>query len=167
MEIRKNNTYSKKRWNIQTHSHFTFFSKVFEKIVNKQMINFLNANSLLSLLQSGFRSNHSCTSALIKAAEDIRTHLDSNEISVLVLLDHLKAFDTVDHHCIIYLKLCTFFNFTKKAVSLINSYLTMRFQSVAGNNSCSKTLHTSRGAPKDLFLDLFYIRYTVKICLIK
>lgn len=47
--------------------------------------------------QSGFRKNHGCVTALLDVAEDIRAHIDDGEIAFLVLLDHSKAFDTVEH----------------------------------------------------------------------
>lgn len=136
-----------------------FFSKVFEKIVNHQIVEFTKENYLLSKVQSGFRSNHSCTSALLKVSEDLRERLDKNMVSFLVLLDHSKAFDTVDHN-ILCLKLQKFFNFSDKSVSLIHSYLSLRYQSVVNKNEWSNYLYTSRGVPQGSILGpLLYSLY--------
>ena len=48
--------------------------------------------------QSGFRTNHSTETALLKILNDIRCNLDNHKLTVLVLLDLTAAFDTVDHH---------------------------------------------------------------------
>lgn len=115
------------------------------------MVNFINKNSLLNCFQSGFRSNHSCTTALLKVSEDLRADLDNNEIAFLVLLDHSRAFDTIDHN-ILYLKLQKFFNFSEKAVMLIRSYLSMRSQSVSVGNRLSAALYNLRGVPQGSIL---------------
>ena len=39
----------------------------------------------------------SCTTTLVNVVDDLRLKLDANYIAFLVLLDHTKAFDTVDH----------------------------------------------------------------------
>lgn len=46
-------------------------------------------------MQYGFRSEHSCTTTLLKVTEDIFTPTDKGKISVLILLDCGKAFDTL------------------------------------------------------------------------
>lgn len=124
-----------------------YLSKVFEKIINNEIVTFINSNSLMNCLQSGFRANHSCTTALLKVSEDIRSDLDSNMVSFLVLLDHSKAFDTVDHS-ILCLKLQNFFHFSAKSVALIKSYLSERSQSVSIGHRQSMPLFTHRGVPQ-------------------
>ena len=63
-------------------------SKVFEDFKNK----------LLTDRQSGYRSNRCCTIALIDTVEEIRGKIDSNNLVFLLLLDHSKALDTVNHN---------------------------------------------------------------------
>lgn len=137
-----------------------YLSKVFEKIMNKEIVAFINDNSLLNIIQSGFRANHSCTTALLKVSEDIRADLDNNMVSILVLLDHSKAFDTVDHN-ILCLKLQNFFHFSSNSVALIKSYLTGRSQSVSIGNRLSSSLFTHRGVPQGSILGpLLYSIYS-------
>ena len=46
--------------------------------------------------QSGFKQ----ATAFVDIVDDLRLKLDENYIAFLVLLDHTKAFDTVDHEII-------------------------------------------------------------------
>lgn len=128
-------------------SILTFLSKAFERILHSQMTAFLDANSLLTDRQSGFRKWQSCTTALIDVAEDIRKELDESRLTLLVLLDHSKAFDTVDHS-ILCAKLKLHFNFCNTATNLIESYLSNRFQYVDLGVSQSTLLPVNRGVPQ-------------------
>ncbi len=51
-------------------------SKVFERHVTLHLSKFLEENNLLYKYQSGFRSNHSCQSALIDIVDEILDGLD-------------------------------------------------------------------------------------------
>ncbi|XP_075163248.1 uncharacterized protein LOC142235879 [Haematobia irritans] len=88
-----------------------FLSKVFEHLLHRQITSHVSRNDLLSDRQSGFRAHHSCTSALTDVAEDIRESIDNGDIALLALLDHSKAFDTVNHH-VLQQKLSVFMHFS-------------------------------------------------------
>lgn len=128
-----------------------FLSKVLEKLLHKQMSAHINSNSLMHENQSGFRPDHSCTSALIKVTESLRQNSENRNISFLVLLDHSKAFDMV-HHSTLCSKLNVFFRFSSSAVNLIQSYLSGRSQSVFTKNNISDTLPVLRGVPQGSIL---------------
>lgn len=53
--------------------------------------------NLLNEKQSGFRPNHSTTTALFDIVENIRDNLIRNEVTILVLLDVSNAFPSVRH----------------------------------------------------------------------
>lgn len=124
-----------------------FLSKAFERVLHVQISNFLESNSLLSDRQSGFRSGQSCTTALIDVVEDIRKDIDDDMLTFLVLLDHTKAFDSVDSS-VLCSKLNSKFRFHSTASHLIESYLTNRFQYVQTEKMKSKLLPLSRGVPQ-------------------
>lgn len=128
-----------------------YFSKVLEKLMHTQINSYLASNDLLTSQQSGFRVKHSCTTALIDVAEDIRRDIDSGHCDILVLLDHSKAFDTVDHNLLIS-KLKHFFNFSNTSSQLIRSYLGNRSQSVYLKNEVSDALPVVRGVPQGSIL---------------
>lgn len=128
-----------------------FLSKVLEKLMYSQMFAYLNKFDYLSKFQSGFRPKHSCITALIDVTEDLRRELDEGKLGILVLLDHSKAFDTVDH-ALLSSKLRYFFNFTNTAIKLILSYLENRSQAVFLKNEASDPLAIARGVPQGSIL---------------
>ena len=70
-------------------------SKVLEKIVANQLMSFLESNRLISDSQHGFRKHLSTETALMKVNEYIYNNIDNQNISLLLLLDLSKAFDSV------------------------------------------------------------------------
>jgi hypothetical protein len=58
--------------------------------------------------------------------------LDINNNVIAILLDFLKAFDTVDHSLL--LEKLYFYNFSGKSINLIKSYLVNRFTITKFNN---------------------------------
>ena len=125
----------------------SFLSKTFEVILQKQLNNHLSTHNLLSPQQSGYRANHSCTTAVANVVEDIRLELDKNNYVFLVLLDHSKAFDTVDHNTLCS-KLQNLYNVSSSSVSLIKSYLSDRYQVVSVLNKTSQSLLVPSGVPQ-------------------
>lgn len=124
-----------------------YLSKVFEKLLHVQMSAFLSYSALVAENQSGFRAKHSCVTTLIDVSEDLRRDIDDKQVSMLVLLDHSKAFDCIDHN-ILGFKLKHYFNFSKTSIRLVQSYLNNRSQSVHTKNSISKPMFLSRGVPQ-------------------
>ena len=86
---------------------------------------FLESNSLLSKSQHGFRKNLSTETALMKVNEIIYNSIDNRRISLLLLLDLSKAFDSVSHQ--VLLTKCNDLNIDK---FWFENYLGDRVQSV-------------------------------------
>ena len=95
----------------------------------------------------------SYTTALLNVVEEFNLELDENSVAFLVLLDHTKAFGTVNHKIVLH-KLRKLFNFYNSAGSLIFSNLLNRCQKVYLNGNISDPLNISRGVPKGSILDL-------------
>lgn len=128
-----------------------YISKALEKIIYRQMDDYISENNLLANCQSGFRPKRSCITTLIKVTDDLRESLEDNMISFLILLDHSKAFDTVVHS-ILLTKLDKLFSFSNTACSLIASYIENRTQTVFLGKRKSVPLANRRGVPQGSIL---------------
>ena len=127
--------------------------------MSEQINEYVRSHNILCAAQSGFIKGRSFMTALTDVVENLRADLDNNMIFVLVLLDHSKAFDTVDHS-ILLKKLEKLFYFSETACRLLRSYLTDRSQIVSYNGTCSESLDVDRGVPQgSVFGPLLFCLY--------
>ena len=64
-------------------------------------MNILESNKLLANNQHGFRTKLSTETALLKVTNKIYENIDAKKISLLILLDLSKAFDSVSHNILL------------------------------------------------------------------
>ena len=76
-------------------SDLSFISKLVEKVVAKQLNEFISHEGLLNVNQSVYMST--TETALLKIQNDIALSVDSGKAVALTLLDLSVAFDTIDH----------------------------------------------------------------------
>lgn len=131
-------------------SKLPILAKVLETLVVDQLKDYLVSNHILSDVQSGFRRQHSTTTAAVKVINDIIEAMDSKNTFVALFIDLAKAFDTVDH-CIQLEKLKNFV-FSDHTVDWFTNYLADRTQCVYFDNSKSETLSVSCGVPQESVL---------------
>jgi len=131
---------------IDLFQYYLFYQKS-ENLMSSQIQLYLANNSLLDEKQSRFRKKRSCITAITNIVEDIRQELDSNCVTFLTLLDHSKAFDSVNHN-ILCTKLRSMFNLSTNATKLIRSYLTNTYQAVVSGTQVSSLRNLSRGVPQ-------------------
>ena len=127
-------------------SLLTTFSKICEKAVTCQIITFLEQNNKRDKNQSAYRKHHSTTTALLNISDDIYDAIDDSELTILVLLDYSKAFDTINHR-LLYAKLQSL-GFDFSAISWICSYLTDRKQKVKTSTDESGWETIKNGVPQ-------------------
>ena len=101
-----------------------------ERIVHQQLAVFLESNRLISPRQFGFTEGGSTEMALLPITETILKGMETQQLSLLTLLDLSKAFDCVPH-----LKLLTKFPHLGIPQHLFQNYLQGRTQSVRIGNS--------------------------------
>lgn len=121
-------------------------SKVLERVVHKQLTDYITTYQLLDEYQSGFRTGHNTTTALLKVTEDIREAIDQSKLTIMTLLDFSKAFDTVDLDILMF-KLRTL-NLSDAVLKWFNSYLYDRQQSISHGNRVSPWRIVKAGVPQ-------------------
>ena len=77
------------------------FSKVLEKLVYNQLINFIEKHNILYNYQFGFRKGYSTEYAILETVENLKTAIDENKITCGIFLDFSKAFDTINHQILL------------------------------------------------------------------
>ena len=122
------------------------FSKILEKIIAAQLIEYLVNTSLFDKFQSAYRKFHSTTTALLYILDQITRALDKNEITVLTLLDYSKAFDTSNHRLI--LAKLESLGLQENALRWIGSYLSGRTQKVRTAKGTSAEIFLRNGVPQ-------------------
>ena len=144
-------------------SNLSFMSKVVERIVVRQLSEYLAANSLLPKLQSEFRRHHSTESALLRVLSDLFTATDRGEVSLLALLDVSAAFDTVDHSILLD-RLSISYGVAGSVFDWMRSFIVDRTQTVHYGGQKSQCVELRSGVAQGLVLGpLLYVLYTAEI----
>ena len=107
-------------------SVLTQFNRIFERILAKRLMNFFEANNIISSKQFGFLKKHSTEHAILDLKEFIMENLNKQEISAVLFLDLQKAFDSVNHK--ILLQKLLHYGVRGPPLELMTSYLTNRRQ---------------------------------------
>ena len=103
-------------------------SKLFEKLVNNRIVNFLERNEILYNHQYGFRHGYNTKLSLINLINQITKYTDEGRITVGVFIDFAKAFDTINHT--ILLKKLEHYGIRGIALEWFRNYLKNRQQFV-------------------------------------
>jgi len=82
--------------NFRLISDLIFISKLTEKVVATQLVDYIIRNNLDGIFQSAYKQLYSTETALVRANNDIPLALDNHQSVILLLVDLSAAFDTVD-----------------------------------------------------------------------
>ena len=132
-------------------SKLPFISKVLEKAVCNQLVQYLNDNNIFNKFQSGFRQKHSTETALLRVSSDIIMRADKGECSVLLLLDLSAAFDTIDHSILLN-RLNKWVGLSGSALEWFSSYLSGRSVAVGVDSYVSSSAPLTCGVPQGSIL---------------
>ena len=134
-------------------------SKILERAVFLQLIEFLEENNLLHPYHHGFRSKHNTSTALLQMYDVWLEALENNEVSAVVMLDMSAAFDVVDHP--ILLDKLKIYGIDEDGITWFKSYLSDRSQQVYIDGVLSEPLNLEAGVPQGSVLGpLLYILFT-------
>ena len=125
-------------------------SKIFERHVNKHLMNYLTKYKLIHEHQSGFRKKHSCQTALVKLIDQWMSCINKGDFVGTLFLDLRKAFDVVDHTILIE-KLAAY-KFSNSSLQWFKSYLNGRRQAVPNGKGLSEFITVNAGVPQGSIL---------------
>ena len=122
-------------------------SKVYERLVLGQMAKFLSNGPDCVLKDNGsaYRKGHSTMTTMLAIKDDIIRAMKSGEVTLAVLADFSKEFDTVAYE-IVLTKLHDL-GFPKSFLTFLTSCLTERKQFVQIDDKASSTVDLKFGVP--------------------
>lgn len=133
-------------------------SKVFEKVFNEKITNYLENNLIITKDQHGYRKNRSTITAIAGLVQRISEAFDNREYAQVLFCDLSKAFDTVDHK--ILMDKIWRIGLRGLIYTFIKSYLQNRKQLVSWNGEVSDRMVVGTGVPQGSVLGpLLFIIY--------
>ena len=141
-------------------SNLTFLSKVFEKVILEQLMEYLLAINIFPDNQSAYRRLYSTETTLCAVVNNIMVNMDEGKCSILILLDLSAAFDTVEHNLLI--QDCQNIGIVNEALEYLVSYLADRTYRVQIGDAFSETRTLLRGVPQGSVLGpILFCIYTI------
>ena len=127
-------------------------SKVYERLVLRQMAGYLSRidGDILKNTSSAYRKGHNTTSVLLAVRDDIIRAMSKGEVTMAVLADFSKAFDTVAYE--IVLNKLHKQGFSKSFLKWVTNYMTRRKQFVQIDDKKSSELSVNFGVPQGSIL---------------
>ena len=134
-------------------------SKILERVIFEQVVEYFDKNHLFHPNHHGFRKNHNTCTALLQMYDGWVEAAERGELTGVCMLDMSAAFDVVNHELL--LKKLRLYGFNQTSLTWMTSYLSSRKQSVCIDGTLSSPLEISAGVPQGSILGpLFYIIFT-------
>lgn len=127
-------------------SQLPIIAKCEEKVINTQLLSFLENNKIINKNQYGFRRNSNTDAAIFDITNEIANAIDDGFKVALVLHDQAKAFDTAHHKTLIAKLYNT--GVTGKENKWFKNYLSNRQQYIEMDNCKSEKQNIDYGVPQ-------------------
>ena len=125
-------------------------SKILEKCMARQIIEYFNLNKYFTDCQFGFRKNRNTTMGIIDLTSYILDSFNDQQFTSSVFCDLSKAFDCVSHD--ILLRKLRAYHFNENSIKFLASYLTGRVQTVRVQGVDSAESGITIGVPQGSIL---------------
>jgi len=133
--------------NYRAISMLPVINKIFEKLINKRILNYFNKFNLFCDSQYGFRKNRSTEQACLRLITNV---LNRNNKTASLFVDFKSAFDTVNHRLL--LEKLSLYGVRGNSLKLIKSYLSNRQVYVSINSARSSKQDIALGLPQGSIL---------------
>ena len=134
-------------------------SKVLERAMFQQMVNYMDTNRFYNPNHHAYRSFHSTTTAMLQMYTTWLEAVEQGDMAAVCMIDMSVAFDVVDTNLL--LEKMKLYGFDRQVIQWTWSYLTYRSQSVYIEGSLSKPLSLEAGVSQGSILGpLFYTIFT-------
>ena len=117
--------------------------RILERIIRKNLTNFLETSDLILQSQHGFRKGRSTDTLLLSFYDFVTQAIDTNNIVDTIFFDFAKAFDKIPHDILI--NKLALYGISGLVLRWIADFLTDRFQKVRIGNFSSASLPVSSG----------------------
>ena len=132
--------------------------KIVERILQPQILNFMETSGQINPNHHSYRKNHSTVTAMLQLSDEIFNKCDVKKITTLVTLDQSAAFDVLSHQTL--MRKLSLYNFGTNATKWIESYLSFRSQYVSVGTKNSAFSNVTTGVPQGSVLGpIFYVIY--------
>ena len=124
--------------------------EMLEHIICHHVRSHLDRHGILSPLQHGFRSRHSCETQLLTTMYDLLSIKDSGSQTDVIVLDFSKAFDKVPHRRL--LNKLRLYGVSGPVLQWIDMFLSGRSQNVTVDGCFSSKTAVTSGVPQGTVL---------------
>ena len=139
-------------------SQLPVLSKIAERVVQSQLLLYLEKSDLLSPDHHAYRKYNNTTTALVQLMDAISEATDLNQITATMNIDLSAAFDCVPHGLL--LRKLVFYGLDESTFKWISSYLSHRSSFIAIGSANSTIISTQHGVPQGSVLGpLLYLLF--------
>ena len=126
-------------------------SKVYERLIFRQLSDFIDKNNVLNSNISAYRKGQSTTTVLQAIRDDIVKAMKRSEVTMMILADFSKAFDTICFRNLI--TKMSKLGFSRDFLIWTLNYVMHRKQFVQSDDTCSEVKNFNFEVPQGSILD--------------